>query len=72
MKKRLEEYEALSTKAMNEMNDKEKIIQESEKEKIIQEQAKPIEEKERRVAVMHYVPKIMKLCQLQKSLRRKC
>ena len=36
MTQRLEEYEALSTKAMNEL---------SEKEKIIQEQAKQIEEK---------------------------
>ena len=39
MTQRLEEYEALSTKDMNELRDKEKIIQESEKEKIIQEQA---------------------------------
>ena len=37
MKQRLEESEAFSTKAMNEL---------SEKEKIIQEQAKQIEEKE--------------------------
>ena len=37
MKQRLGEYEALSNKAMNEL---------SEKEKIIQEQAKQIEEKE--------------------------
>ena len=37
MTQRLEESEALSTKAMNEL---------SEKEKIIQEQAKQIEEKE--------------------------
>ena len=42
MTQRLEEYEALSTKAMNEMSDREKIIQESEKKKIIQEQAKLI------------------------------
>ena len=39
MTQRLEESEALSTKTMNELSDKEKIIQESEKEKIIQEQA---------------------------------
>ena len=39
MTQRLEESEALSTKAMNELSDREKIIQESEKEKIIQEQA---------------------------------
>ena len=39
MTQRLEESEALSTKAMNEMSEKEKIIQESEKEKIIKEQA---------------------------------
>ena len=37
MTQRLEEYEALSTKAMNEL---------SENEKIIQEQAKQIEEKQ--------------------------
>ena len=45
MTQRLEEYEALSTKDMNELSDKEKIIQESEKEKIIQEQANLIKEK---------------------------
>ena len=45
MTQRLEGYEALSTKAMNELSDKEKIIQESEKEKIIQEQANLIKEK---------------------------
>ena len=38
MTQRLEESEALSTKAMNELSDKEKIIQESEKEEIIHEQ----------------------------------
>ena len=45
MTQMLEEYEALSTKAMNELSDKEKIIQESEKKKIIQEQANLIKEK---------------------------
>ena len=44
MAQRLEESEVLSTKAMNEMG---------EREKIIQEQAKQIEEKSRRVVVMH-------------------
>ena len=39
MTQRLEESEALSTKAMNELSEKWKIIQEIEKEKIIQEQA---------------------------------
>ena len=47
MKHRLEESEALSTKAMNELSEKEKIIQEIEKEKIIQEQASLIKEKEK-------------------------
>ena len=47
MTQRLEEYEALSTKAMNELSDKEKIFHESEKEKIIQEQANLIKEKEK-------------------------
>ena len=41
---RLEEYEALSTKAMNELSDKEKKNQ---------EQAKQIEEKRMKVVVMH-------------------
>ena len=45
MTQRLEEFEALSTKAMNELSEKEKIIQESEKEKIIQKQANLIKEK---------------------------
>ena len=44
MAQRLEESEALSTKAMNEL---------SEKEKRIQEQAKQIEEKSRGVVLMH-------------------
>ena len=39
MTQRLKVSEALSTKAMNELSEKEKMIQESEKEKIIQEQA---------------------------------
>ena len=47
MTQRLEESEALSTKAMNELSDKEKIIQESQKERIIQEQANLIKEKEK-------------------------
>ena len=47
MTQRLDESEALSTKDMNELSDKEKIIQESEKEKIIQEQANLIKEKEK-------------------------
>ena len=63
MAKRLEIAEALSTRTVNEL---------SEKEKMIQEQAKLIKEKKRRVAVMHCVSKIRKLWQLQKSLRRKC
>ena len=46
MTQRLEEYETLSTKSMNDLSDKEKIIQESDKEKIIQEQANLIKEKE--------------------------
>ena len=44
MTQRMEESEALSTKAMNEL---------SEKDKIIQEQAKQIEKKSRRVVAMH-------------------
>ena len=52
MAKSLEIAEALSTRTVNEL---------SEKEKIIQEQAKLIEGKKRRVAVMHCVPKIRKL-----------
>ena len=47
MTQRLEESEALWTKAMNELSDEKKIIQESEKEKIIQEQANLIKEKEK-------------------------
>ena len=47
MTQRLEESVALSTKAMNDLSDKEKIIQESEKKKIIQEQANLIKEKEK-------------------------
>ena len=47
MTQRLEESEALSTKAMNKLSEKEKIIQEIEKEKIIQEQASLIKEKEK-------------------------
>ena len=47
MTQRLEESEALSTKAMNELSEKQKIIQESEKMKIIQEQANLIKEKEK-------------------------
>ena len=43
----LEGSEALLTKAMNELIEKEKIIQEIEKEKIIQEQASLIKEKEK-------------------------
>ena len=46
MTQRLEESEALSTKAMNELSEKEKIIQEIEKEKIFQEQASLTKEKE--------------------------
>ena len=45
MTQRLEEYEALSTKSINDLSDKEKIVQENEKEKIIQEQANLIKEK---------------------------
>ena len=52
MTQRLEEYDALLTKAMNEL---------SEKKKIIQEQAKKIEENSRRVVVMQYFLKIRKL-----------
>ena len=55
MTQRLEEYQALSTKAMNELSDKEIIIQESEKEKIIKEKEKAaemFEEKERSHAEM--------------------
>ena len=63
MAKRLEIAEALSTRTVNEL---------SEKEKMIQEQANLIEEKKRRVAVMHCVPKIRKLWDLQKILSRKC
>ena len=40
----MEESEALLTKSMNEL---------SEKEKIIQDQAKPIQEKEQEVVAMH-------------------
>ena len=47
MTQRLEEYETLSTKSMNELSDKEKIIQDSEKEKIFQEQENLIKEKEK-------------------------
>ena len=47
MTQRLEESEALSTKAMNEMSEKEKIIQETEKENIIQKQSSHIKEKEK-------------------------
>ena len=63
MAKSLEISEALSTRTVNEL---------SEKEKMIQDQAKLIEEKKSRVAVMHCVPKIRKLWDLQKNLRRKC
>ena len=44
MAKRLEITEAISTGTVNKLSDKEKMIQ---------EQVKLIEEKERRVAVMH-------------------
>ena len=44
MAKRLNDTEALSTQAVNDL---------SEKEKIIQEQEKLIEKNKRRVAVMH-------------------
>ena len=47
MTQRLEESEALLTKAMNELSEKQKIIQESKKKKIIQEQANLIKEKEK-------------------------
>ena len=47
MTQRLEESETLSPKAMKELSDKQKIIQESEKKKIIQEQANLIKEKEK-------------------------
>ena len=60
MAKRLDIAEALSTRPVNEL---------SEKKKMIQDQVKLIEENKRRVAVMHCVPKIGKLWQLQKSLR---
>ena len=46
MAKRLEIAEALSTRTLNEL---------IEKEKMIQEQAKLIEEKKRRVSMMHCV-----------------
>ena len=63
MSKRLGIAEAISARTVNEL---------SEKEKMIQEQANLTEKIKRRVAVMHCVPKIRKLWQLQKSLRRKC
>ena len=59
MAKRLDDTEALSTQAANDL---------SEKKKIIQEQEKLIEKNKRRVAVMHLFPKIRKFCQLKKSL----
>ena len=55
MAKRLEIAEALSSRNMNELSDREKMIQ---------EQAKLIEEKKSRVALIHCVPKIGKLWQL--------
>ena len=63
MAKRLDIAEALSTSTLNDL---------SKKEKMIQEQVKLIKKNKRRVAVMHCVPKIRKLWQLQKSLRNKC
>ena len=45
MTQRLEESEALLTKAINELSEKEKIIQESEKVEIIQDQASLIKRK---------------------------
>ena len=62
IEKRLKESEALSTRAMKKL---------SEKLRIIQEQAKLINEKKRRLVLMHQVLKIRKFSRLQKSSSRK-
>ena len=62
IEKRLKEPEALSTRAMKNL---------SEKQRIIQEQANLIMENKRRVALMHLVLKIRQFSWLQKSSSRK-
>ena len=63
MAKRLEIAEAISTCTVNDL---------SEKEKMIQEQVKLIEEKEKEGGSDALRAKIRKLWQLQKILMRKC
>ena len=63
MAERLEIAEALSSRTVNGL---------SEKEKMIQEQAKLIEEKENEGSSDALHAKDKKLWQLQKSFRRKC
>ena len=62
MTQRLEESEAISTKAMNEL---------SEKEKIIQEQAKQIEEKEHEGSIDAIISKDKEIIAAAEKLQEK-